>query len=239
MSLVLEVDALTAGYGAATALQGVSLTVANGEWIGLLGANGSGKSTLLRCISHLVSQQAGRILVQGIDVAKDTVAARRHIGVAVAPDILPAALTLAQCLDVQATAFGLTGPSDLALEVLETLHLTTQSNKPLGWLTLGLRQRISVTLALVQKPSLLLLDESFNGLDARAAAALESILSREVVAGQMAIVMATHALPLVERCCTSALLLHEGKPVQQWNLRTGNVLVSLETAIARALDTPA
>ena len=235
MSPVLEVDAIIAGYGSAKALHGASLTAARGEWIGLLGANGSGESTLLKCISHQLAVQSGRICVQGIDVARDPTSARRHLGVAVAHEILPSALTLTQCLEVYAAAFGLPAPADLAAEVLEAMQLTAHSNKPLGALTLGLRQRCSVTLALLQKPSLLLLDESFNGLDARTAATLESILAREVAAGQMAVVMATHALPLVERCCTTAVLLHEGKTFQQWNLNEGNDRRSLEAAIEGAL----
>lgn len=231
---MLEVNEITAGYGAAQALQGVTLKVAMGEWVGLLGANGSGKSTLLKCISHQLPLQAGHILVHDIDVAMDSTAARRHIGVAVPPEILPGALTLAQCLDVHAVACDLTKPSDLALEILDALQLTPYLNKPIGWLTLGLRQRSSVTLAMVQNPSLLLLDESFNGLDALSGARLESILVREVSAGHLAVVMATHGLPLVERCCTSAVLLHEGRCVQDWNLKADQGMHGLETAIANA-----
>ena len=235
MNPILEVDDITAGYGATKALQGVTLKVAKGEWVGLLGANGSGKSTLLKCISHQLPLQAGRILIHDIDVAMDPTAARRHIGVAVPPDILPGALTLAQCLDVHAVACGLAKPYDLALEVLDALQLTPCLNKPLAWLTLGLRQRSSVTLAMVQNPSLLVLDESFNGLDALSGARLESILVREVAAGHLAVVMATHGLPLVERCCTSAVLLHEGRCVRHWNLKADHGIHSLEAAIANAL----
>lgn len=236
MNPVLEVDDITAGYGATKALQGVCLTVTKGEWIGLLGANGSGKSTLLKCISHQLPLQAGRITVQGIDVTRDPTSARRHLGVAVAPEILPTALTLAQCLDVHAVACGLTAPSDIALEILEVLQLTAHLNKPIGWLTLGLRQRSSVTLAMVQNPSLLLLDESFNGLDAHSAARLESILVREVTSGRLAVVMATHGLSLVERCCTTAVLLHDGRRVQLWDLKAELGGHDLEAAIANALN---
>jgi len=235
MKPLLEVDGITAGYNAAKALQDVSLTVNKGEWVGLLGANGSGKSTLLKCISHQLSLQAGHIIVHGIDVASDPTSARRHMGVAVPPEILPVALTLAQCLDVHAVACDLPAPSSLALEVLEALQLTPHLNKPVGWLTLGLRQRVSVTLAMVQNPSLLLLDESFNGLDAVSAACLESILIREVTAGRLAVVMATHGLPLVARCCTTAVFLHEGRLIQHWNLEPDTGIYDLEKVIAHAL----
>jgi ABC-type multidrug transport system ATPase subunit len=235
MKPLLEIGGITVSYGVAKALQGVSLTVNKGEWVALLGANGSGKSTLLKCISHQLSLQTGRIIVHGIDVASDPTSARRHMGVAVPPEILPVALTLAQCLDVHAVACGLPAPSGLALEVLDALQLTPHLNKPIGWLTLGLRQRASVTLAMVQNPSLLLLDESFNGLDAGSAARLESILVREVMAENLAVVMATHALPLVARCCTTAVLLHEGRCIQHWNLKADGGILDLETAITNAL----
>lgn len=235
MKALLEIDRITAGYSAAKALLDVSLKVNTGEWVGLLGANGSGKSTLLKCISHQLSLQAGHIIVHGFDVARDPTAARRHMGVAVPPEILPVALTLAQCLDVHAVACNLPAPSGLALEILEALQLTPHLNKPIGWLTLGLRQRVSVTLATVQSPSLLLLDESFNGLDAGSAARLESILLREVAAGHLAVVMATHGLPLVARCCTTAALLHEGRLIQQWNLKPDTGIDNLEMVIANAL----
>ncbi len=235
MKPLLEIDGITAGYGAAKALQDVSLTVNKGEWVGLLGANGSGKSTLLKCISNQLSLQTGRIIVHGIDVTRDPTSARRHMGVAVPPEILPVALTLAQCLDVHAVACDLPAPSGLALEVLDALQLNPHLNKPIGWLTLGLRQRASVTLAVVQNPALLLLDESFNGLDAGSAARLESILIREVAAGHLAVVMATHGLPLVARCCTTAVLLHEGRCIQHWNLKAGGGVLDLELAITNAL----
>ena len=124
----------------------------------------------------------------------------------------------------------------LPLEVLEVLQLTAHLNKPIGWLTLGLRQRSSVTLAMVQNPSLLLLDESFNGLDAHSAARLESILVREVTSGRLAVVMATHGLSLVERCCTTAVLLHDGRRVQLWDLKAEHGGPDLEAAIANALN---
>ena len=235
----LEINQLVAGYPGCTVLHGLDLRVERGEWLGLLGANGSGKTTLLDCIASRRKPDSGRILIDD-HALEDGVLARHRLGYAVAPESLPTLLSGRECLAVHATAKHLPCVEEELLELAKALGLSRWLDDPVAMYSLGTRQKLGVLLALVGEPALVVLDESFNGLDPASSLVLKHHLRGRADAGRCAILLATHGLDLVERYCDSAVLLDEGRLVGSWqrdDLRRFDQGTDdgLERALARVL----
>lgn len=213
----LEIDALVAGYPGRPVLSAIDLRIERGEWLALIGPNGSGKSTLLDCVSGRMPLHAGSIRIAGIDLGTSTTSAKQHLGYAVAPEKLPALLTGRQCLAVHAAAKHVAS-TDEELDVLAgELGIRRWLDDAVALYSYGMRQELSILLALVGNPALLVLDESFNGLDPASGLALKWRLRERVDAGRCAILLATHALDIVERHADRAVLLHDTRLIGSWD----------------------
>lgn len=237
----LEIDQLVAGYPGCTVLHGLDLRVERGEWLGLLGANGSGKTTLLDCIASRRRPDSGRILIDG-HALEEGVLAKHRLGYAVAPESLPNLLSGRECLAVHAAAKQLACVEDELLELAQALGLSRWLDDPVAMYSLGTRQKLGVLLALVGEPALVVLDESFNGLDPASSLVLKHHLRGRADASRCAILLATHGLDLVERYCDSAVLLEEGRLIGRWQLDELRRFEQssddgLERALARVLET--
>ncbi|ANB16056.1 ATP-binding cassette domain-containing protein [Dokdonella koreensis] len=237
MNAALEVRGLSAGYPEAFPLQvldGIDLRVPRGEWVALLGANGSGKSTLLDCIGGR-RQAAGTILIDGVVLSDRGPDARRRLGHAVGAERLPAVLTGHECLAVHAAAHGRAAIGDDVLALAADLALAPRLHEPVAMYSYGMRQKLGVLLALAGAPALLLLDESLNGLDPTSGLVLKRHLRARTADG-CAIVLATHALDVVEHWVDRALLLHEGRIAADWDRDRLDALggLGLEAALAEA-----
>lgn len=213
----LVLDALVAGYGTQRVLDRIDLRVARGEWLAVVGANGCGKSTLLDTVAGRHRPDDGRIAIDGHDLATDDLAARARLGYAVAADELPPVLSGRQCLLIHAQAKGLPGPDAELLELAEAMHIQRRLDQPLSLYSYGTRQKLGVLLALLGDPALIVLDESFNGLDAASGLVLKRHLRARIDAGRCGVLLATHALDLVERWCDRCVLLHEGRIAGEWD----------------------
>jgi ABC-type multidrug transport system ATPase subunit len=221
-------------YGGTAVLHGIQLQLAPSQWLALAGPNASGKSTLLRCAAGQLTPSRGLVRAQGASLYPP------HEGVAmpclaVAPETLPAFLSVKQCLEIYAEAHGLAAPPLDCEDIVQNLGLTRHLHTFVGACSLGTRQKLSLVLALMTRPSVLLLDEVFNGLDAASALFLKSELRQRVAQG-MSILLATHALDLVARHCDGLALLEGGTIVQQWNADALRALGTegLEQALAAA-----
>ena len=224
---VLHIEALCARYERRDVLHGIDLQLQRGEWLGLVGPNGSGKSTLLACIAGRHAPASGSIVVAGSDVMLATLAAKQALGFAVDPALLPAVLTGTQCLEVFARSRKMTGPDADTLQLAQALQLQQALALPIGHYSYGMRQKLSVLLALLGDPPLLLLDEAFNGLDPRSGLVLQDALRSRVFARRCAVILATHGLNIIARCATRMALLHEGAIVRQWQ---GDAFAQLHAA---------
>lgn len=216
-------------------LRNIQLQVQPSQWIALVGPNASGKSTLLRCAAGQLNPTKGQIRVQGTPLYSlpDATALPR---LAVAPETLPAFLSVRQCLDIYAEAHGLSAVPTDSTQLALRLGLTKHFDTFVGACSLGTRQKLSIVLALMTRPPVLLLDEVFNGLDVASALFLKDELRERVTQG-MSILLATHALDLVARHCDGLALLEGGTIVQQWNseaLQSLGGTEALEQALAAA-----
>ena len=230
----LQIDALVAGYGERRVLAGLDLSVARGQWLAVVGANGSGKSTLLDVVSGRHALQSGSIHIDGRALQADAIAAKARLGYAVSADALPAVLSGRQCLAIHAQAKQV-AIDDETLQLATALRLASRLDEPVSLYSYGTRQKLGVLLALLGEPALIVLDESFNGLDPASGLTLKRHLRERVDAGRCGIVLATHALDIVERWCDRAVLLDEGRLVGDWDrdsLRRLHEQGGLEAAMA-------
>jgi ABC-2 type transport system ATP-binding protein len=212
----MEIRGLRAGYGTRVVIDDVSMELGPGEWFALMGPNGCGKTTLLDCVAGRLRPASGDIRIAGYSLTEDQVNAKRQLGYGCAPESLPGLLTANQCLEVHAAAKGLASIGVALLELAEELKFTPYLESFVDTLSLGTRQKLSVLLCLVGDPKLIVLDEAFNGLDPASALILKRYLSSRLETHGAALLLATHALDIVEHYADRAGLLIDGRLIREW-----------------------
>jgi ABC-2 type transport system ATP-binding protein len=238
---LLLVRKLSMSFGGRSVLEGVNLTVEAGEWFALLGPNGSGKTTLLRCISGQLTPAHGSVAIAGHDMSKAPEKAKRALGYAHSPERLPPLLTGRQCLEVYAAAHDLPEIGAPIARLAQELCLSERLDQAVGTYSLGMRQKLSILLALIGNPALIVLDEAFNGLDPASALRVKRELQERVAARTAAVILATHSLDMVGSYATRAQLLLEGTLARSWNSAELDAFKShgpaaFEAALARSAE---
>lgn len=194
------------------AVRGVSFAVERGEFFGLLGPNGAGKSTTLGCISTLVRPTSGRILVDGVDVAREPQEAKRRIAVVPQNRNLDRDLTVREVLTFHGRYFGLPAAEREARadRLLEELQVAEKRDaKPLT-LSGGQQQRVMIARALMHDPKVVLLDEPTTGLDPQARRLLWETLSRLHARG-ITFILTTHYMEEADRLCQRLAIVDHGR----------------------------
>ncbi len=164
-SPVVEVNELSFSYGTNQVLNGLSLSVKEGEIFGVLGANGSGKTTLMRIMVGLLSRHGGTLEVYGESPSPQQAG---QVGYMPQLNALYQELSVRENVDFFARMYGMSDRGSRGQSVadaIELVGLTSQIGEPVLKLSGGMRQRVSLAIALVHRPSLLLLDEPTVGLD--------------------------------------------------------------------------
>lgn len=213
---ILVIEKLRAERARRVVLRGLDLAVARSEWLALLGANGSGKSTLLDCCVGRLAPSSGQVRVDGYSILAAPVEAKRRLGYAVSPERLPALLTARECLAVQAAAKGLATIDDEVLALAEALGLAPWLDDAVALMSYGTRQKVGALIALLGEPALVVLDETFNGLDPASALRFKRHLRERVDARRCGVLLATHALDIAERWADRVALLDDGAIVRTW-----------------------
>ena len=161
-------------------------------------------------------------------------AAKRRLGFGCAPERLPALLTGRQCLEVYAAAKSLAAiDARRAGAGGGSSRFTGMLDRFVGSYSLGTKQKLAVLLALLGEPALVVLDEAFNGLDPASALVLKRHLRARVSAGRCGVLLATHALDVVERYSDRAALLLDGRIARQWS---GEELAALRAMPGEGLE---
>ena len=239
----LLVTAMDAHIQSRQILHAIDFSLAPGAVLGLVGPNGSGKSTLIRCMVGTLAPRVGNVQIAGVDIQVDPLGARLQLGFAPDPNLLPGELTTRQVLRLSAIARSNNNQAqvpDTTYAQAERLALNRYLDSYISTLSLGTKQKVSVLIALMQAPQLLVLDEVFNGLDPKSAYVLKQIM-RELAAEGCAVVLATHGLELAADLLTEMLLLSEGRIGAHWQANEFAQLCAggasgLERAIVHALD---
>jgi ABC-2 type transport system ATP-binding protein len=236
----LEVRDLRAGYGRHEVLKDISLTIHPGEWFALMGPNGCGKSTLLDCVVGRLATRTGDVRIAGHSLSTDCANAKRQLGYACAPEQLPPLLTARQCLEVHAGAKGLNAIDAPLMQLADDLRFLPYLESFVDTLSLGTRQKLSVLLCLVGDPKLIVLDEAFNGLDPASSLVLKRHLRSRLQDRKASVLLATHALDIVEHHADHAALLLDGVLTREWRRAQIDALRSggrgFDAALAEAVS---
>ena len=208
---LVVVDRLVKRYGPRVAVRGVSFEIEEGEVIGLLGPNGSGKSTILRVLAGYLPPSAGSIRIAGIDVAGDSLGARRQVGYVPEDAPIYDAMRVAEFLHFMAAIKGVPGRATRAAvaTAAERLDLGPVLGMPIAKLSRGYRQRVAIAQALVNDPPLLILDEPTNALDAYQVIAVRTLVRS--LAGRRTVLVASHVLTEIERLTSRVMILLDGR----------------------------
>ncbi len=216
MMNALEIRALRKVYATGTvALAGVDLTVPQGGFYALLGPNGAGKTTLIGTVMGLVIPTAGQITVFGHNALTDPTAAKACLG------IVPQEINFnpfETCLDIVVNQAGYYGiPRRVALPrattLLQGLGLGEKLRQPARTLSGGMKRRLMIARALVQRPQLLILDEPTAGVDVELRRSMWDFLQGLVREG-VTILLTTHYLEEAEALCENIAIIHQGRVIK-------------------------
>ena len=236
---VVEARDLTFSYGALQVLNGLSLSVHDGEIFGLLGANGSGKTTLMRVMVGLLHSDGGTLTIHG-----ESPSTRQAARVGYMPQLtaLYQELSIRENVDFFARMYGMSDRRSRATsveEAIELVDLTPRSSETILNLSGGMRQRVSLAIALVHRPALLLLDEPTVGLDPDVRAVFWERFRRMAESGTT-IMVSSHTMDDAAHCDRLAFL-RDGKIIaldtpSALRAATGQPGASLEDAFIHFLS---
>lgn len=213
MTALIEIERLTKRFGAFTAVDDVSFSVAKGEVVGFLGPNGAGKSTTMRMLAGFMTPTSGTARICGDDVVDRPVAAKRHLGFL--PEGAPTypEMTVTGFLQFCGRARGFHG-GELADRVAKAMALTQLEGvrlQPVETLSKGFKRRVGLAAALLHDPAVLVLDEPTDGLDPNQKHDVRNLIL--AMAPEKAIVISTHILEEVGAVCSRAVVIARGRVV--------------------------
>lgn len=204
------------GDNSVLAVQGVDFALERGEIVGLLGPNGAGKTTTIKCISSLITPTCGEIRVGGVSVLTSPKKALEETSAVLEGNRnIYWRLTPSENLEFFASLQGINpyGKNKKIRELLASFQLGEKINTPARKLSRGMQQKLALASALIQNPSLLLLDEPTLGLDVKASRdmrkKIKGLSSRE----NMTILLSSHDMDVVEEVCNRVVILESGKVV--------------------------
>lgn len=232
MSGVIEVEKLEKRYGLIQAVSGLSFQVQPGEVVGFLGPNGAGKSTTMRILAGSLGATAGVARVAGFDVFEAPEEAKLRLGYL--PEVPPlyGEMTTRDYLAFAARVKGVRQPGEAVERVMGQVGVQSVSERLIGHLSKGYRQRVGLGQALVHDPEVLILDEPMSGLDPAQQAEIRGLI-QSLAEGQRTIILSTHSLAQVEAICQRAIIINAGQivadlPLDKADLASGTVNVHVE-----------
>ena len=213
---MIELTNLTKDYGTTLAVNHLSLNVSAGEIYGFIGPNGAGKTTTIRMMGGIIEPTAGKIIIAGIDVQKDPVAAKKIIGFVPDRPYLYEKLTGMEFLKFIADLYHVE-PQLLARkseELLKQFALWKWADEIIEAYSHGMKQRLIIAAALLHDPKVMIIDEPMVGLDPEAVSMVKHIL-KGLAARNVTIFVSTHTLSLAEDLCDRIGVIHKGTLLTQ------------------------
>ena len=215
----IQTHGLTRRFGALTAVEDVTLSVAPGQFFGFLGPNGAGKSTTIKMLTGLLDPSAGTVEILGQPFGAGSLELKRQIGVVPEGMALMGRLTATEYLHFVGRMYGLDRETTLRRteELLEFMQLANENRKLVTDFSHGMQKKLALAAAVIHGPKVLFLDEPFEGVDAIAAGMLKSMLTGMINRGAT-IFLTTHVLEIVERLCSHVAIISKGKLVANGSL---------------------
>jgi ABC-2 type transport system ATP-binding protein len=223
------------------ALRGVSLDIPRGMIFGVLGPNGAGKTTLLSILATLLTPDAGRVTVLGLDVQRDATALRRRLNMASGRPSFLWSLRVGEIVAFYGRLYGLHGAA-LARkvdELIEDYELVPYRKTPYSELSTGLKQRVALAKSLVNDPELLFLDEPTLGLDPDVSVRVREHIARLRRERGITIVLTTHYMREADELCDEIAFIKAGRILARGTPGELKRQIRLGEVIALKLDPPA
>jgi ABC-2 type transport system ATP-binding protein len=228
---MIAVYDLVKRYGSFTAVDGITLEVAAGEIHGFLGPNGAGKTTTIRMIAGLLKPTAGRIVVNGHDLATASVAAKLSLGFIPDRPFIYEKLTAGEFLRFHAGLYGMdgNGVASRVHDMLEMFELSRWEDELVESFSHGMKQRLVMSAAFLHRPRAVLVDEPMIGLDPRGARLIKDVFRRMSAHG-VAILMSTHTLEVAEEMCDRISIILKGRIIARGTVDELRVMAGSEDA---------
>jgi ABC-2 type transport system ATP-binding protein len=226
-------DNLTCRFGDVTAVNGLSLGVATGQFFGFLGSNGAGKSTTIKMLTGLLEPTAGEVKLLGRSLRVGSIELKRQLGVVPEGMALFGRLTAAEYLRFVGKMYGLDGitANSRCEELLTLMNLTSEHKKLITTFSHGMQKKLALAAAVIHSPKILFLDEPFEGVDAVSAGTLKALLQSMINSGAT-VFLTSHVLEIVERLCSHVAIIDKGTLVANGSIEELRSGVTLNVAKA-------
>jgi ABC-2 type transport system ATP-binding protein len=210
---MIKVEGLTKRYARNVAVDNISFEVQKGQIVGFLGPNGAGKTTTMRVLTCFLPPTEGKAEVAGFNVIEKPMEVKKRIGYLPETPPLYPEMEVSEYLNFVGQLKGLGGPElpKRIKEVSEQCAVADVSNKLIGKLSKGYRQRVGLAQAIIHNPDVLILDEPTSGLDPKQINDTRELIKG--LAGNHTIILSTHILPEVEAICEQVIIISKGKLV--------------------------
>lgn len=204
---MIQIIDVKKSFGTEEVLHGITKEFASGQIHGIVGNNGSGKTVLMKCICGFLSPSSGKVLVNGKEVGKDTDFPGCLGAIIETPGFLPN-LTGMKNLKLLASLNGKIGESKIRYSLLR-VGLDPDLRKPVSKYSLGMRQRLGIAQAIMEDPTLLILDEPFNGLDKSGVSQMRNLM-KELRSEGKTIILASHNQSDIDILCDTVCEMDAG-----------------------------
>ncbi len=229
MENIIEIKNLTKSFGEVKAVKDISFRVREGEFFAFLGVNGAGKSTTINIICAQLSKDSGSVVIDGIDLDKDSDSIKKEIGVVFQSSVLDMALSVYDNLESRGALYGIVGEDFKKRldELAKMLDFKDLLRRTVGKLSGGQRRRIDIARALLHNPKILILDEPTTGLDPQTRRLLWSVISELRKKQGMTIFLTTHYMEEASEADYVVILdageiCASGTPLELKNAHTGD-----------------
>ena len=203
----IEVQSVTKSYETQLALNEISFSASKGEVIGFLGPNGAGKSTMMKILTGFILPTKGAVFVSGINVLKNPIEAKAHIGYLPEQNPLYEDMYVKEYLQFQASIFKV--PKEAIETVVNTVGLKPEVHKKIGQLSKGYQQRVGIAAAIIHNPDVLVLDEPTTGLDPNQIQEIRTLIKE--LGKDKTILFSTHIMQEVEAVCDRVIIMKKGE----------------------------
>lgn len=233
---VLEVKGLSKSFGKKRVIENINFEIYAGDIVGLIGPNGSGKTTIMKCILSLYKKVCGKVEICGYDTRYNLEAALTSVGAVIEnPDFYENISGLKNLL-ISARLYKMNDRGYLR-QIINEVNLSDSINKTVKKYSLGMKQRLGIANALVNKPKLLMLDEPTNGLDPMGVKSLRELLISLSRNSKVGILISSHNLAEIESICDRVIVIDEGIIISDFGIeRVKYKNVSLEDEFMTIMD---
>ncbi len=217
--MVIRVENLIKKYDGHTALDGLNFTVEDGDIYGFLGPNGAGKTTTIRIMTGIIRADSGRVIIEGHDVFREIMEVKRLINALPESSGYYEWMTAVEYLDFFSNLYEEEKTKQGIFKLLNDVGLNGKEGHLIRSFSRGMKQRLGIARALINRPKLLFLDEPTNGLDPKGRRDIHDLLIDLNQKQGTTIFLSTHLLDDVERLCNRIAILNYGKIVRAGDLR--------------------